>query len=106
MSDNCNANVLHPGTFRARRCHRKAVRDGFCSIHHPDAIERLGEKRNARWKAKQEQLDLRSRAEKEMRERARAYPRLADFVRNVAGEAFTREQLREEAQSILREISP
>jgi hypothetical protein len=49
MSDQCVEQIF--GTFRYRQCSRKAVKDGFCKQHHPDAVKARSDAGEARWKA-------------------------------------------------------
>jgi len=37
--DRCKKTVLIGDGFHSKRCSKKAVRDGFCTIHHPDTIK-------------------------------------------------------------------
>lgn len=42
------------GVFHPHQCSRRAVKDGFCKIHHPDEKKAREEKAHAAWREKQE----------------------------------------------------
>lgn len=37
MTTNCQKTVYPSDSWSSRKCSRKAVKDGFCKQHHPDA---------------------------------------------------------------------
>lgn len=41
-------NIFHNNI---NRCLNKAVRDGYCMVHHPDTVAARNEKKLARWEA-------------------------------------------------------
>lgn len=45
----CKARVWPQGEYRSVGCSRKAKRDGFCGIHHPDAEKKRSDKSRATW---------------------------------------------------------
>jgi hypothetical protein len=58
VSEFCAARTQgEPPWYRGSPCGRKAVRDGFCNIHHPEKVKARREKAaaeaKARWDAKQ-----------------------------------------------------
>lgn len=66
--------TVHPRGFtmaRGFRCERKAVRDGYCKQHHPDAVAERRTKSNERYEA-----DARARHAKT----ARAYDRPREYM--------------------------
>ncbi len=56
------AKRVYDGTFRGHQCAKRAVRDGFCAIHHPDAEKARRDKSSAQWQAAWEE---KTRAENE-----------------------------------------
>lgn len=55
MTDKCKETVFHQGgSYRGGRCSRKAVKDGYCKQHHPDAWAKRRDESMARWKAEDE----------------------------------------------------
>lgn len=50
----CKAMVYHAGAWREFQCEKKATRDGYCGIHHPDAKAARKAKSDAKWKERQE----------------------------------------------------
>jgi hypothetical protein len=48
---------------RHSQCERMAVRDGFCSIHHPDAQAKRDAKRKAQYKAERDSAEKRRNIE-------------------------------------------
>lgn len=71
----CKETVIrYTGTWpHAGRCSRKAVRDGYCKQHHPDAVAERERQREERWQKEQENSPWRAleRARQEI-ERLRA----------------------------------
>ena len=52
MTENCNGWVKAGGPWSmGHDCFNRAKRDGYCEIHHPDAVRRRREKTEARDKA-------------------------------------------------------
>ena len=47
---NCTAKIPTPDGWGTYRCSRKAVRDGFCTQHHPDEVKARNAVQAARWK--------------------------------------------------------
>lgn len=46
-SNQCKAKVWtgpRPQGLMSHRCRRKAIKDGYCKIHHPDEVKRRQEK--------------------------------------------------------------
>lgn len=58
-SERCTANVWHRiGMWGQHyQCEKKAVRDGFCGTHHPDAKKKREEQGAARAKARRQAWD-------------------------------------------------
>ena len=54
MSDRCKERVWSAGAIGSHRCYRKAVKDGYCKQHHPDAVAKRRDESMARWKAENE----------------------------------------------------
>jgi hypothetical protein len=38
------------GEFHKHQCTRKAVRDGFCNVHHPESVKLRDEKAYKHWR--------------------------------------------------------
>lgn len=59
-ADKCVAQVREPGPWpRYHQCKRRAVKDGFCRLHHPDAKKARLEKQYAAYEAKrQREIEL------------------------------------------------
>ena len=69
MSDRCKETVFRQGgSFRGGRCSRKAVKDGYCNQHHPDAVAKRRGERMARWKAEDERNEANWAQERRQRE--------------------------------------
>jgi hypothetical protein len=49
---NCKESIMHG--FHLRQCSRNAVKDGYCTQHHPDSVKARRDKQDAEWKRKQE----------------------------------------------------
>ena len=47
MDEHCRAMINVGRVFGTRPCWNRAVRDGYCAIHHPDAVQRRADKANA-----------------------------------------------------------
>lgn len=45
-------------TWNYSSCNRKATRDGYCGIHHPDHVEKRKEKQREKWAEKRRLEDL------------------------------------------------
>ena len=59
MSEQCKYDMI-PDSGRwpsFHQCSKKAKRDGFCGIHHPDAVKRRREKSDARYAAETKASD-------------------------------------------------
>lgn len=95
--DRCKQDVREPGPWpRWSRCRHAAKKDGFCGIHHPDAVKARRDRCNAADKAKSE-------AERLARERtARAI--CAPLIAQAADEVATMSSV-ENAAAYLRELS-
>ena len=52
MSENCKEKIWN-GYDRCR-CSRRAVTDGYCKQHHPDAKARRRKKQDAKWRLERE----------------------------------------------------
>jgi hypothetical protein len=53
MEDNrCKTKVWPQGEFHSHRCNFKAVKDGYCKKHHPDAVEARRKASEERWRIK------------------------------------------------------
>ena len=50
MSERCKEHVWTNGGFHGHQCSRKAVKDGYCKIHHPDSVKARREKSAQRYK--------------------------------------------------------
>ena len=52
MSEKCRETIHGPGLsgVRGHQCRRNAVRDGFCTQHHPDEVKARNAVQAARWK--------------------------------------------------------
>jgi hypothetical protein len=50
MSEQCKERVWRD--WSSSNCARKAVKDGYCKQHHPDAVKERQEKASARWNEK------------------------------------------------------
>ena len=50
MSEQCKQSVWRD--WSSSNCARKAVKDGYCKQHHPDAVKERQEKASARWNEK------------------------------------------------------
>lgn len=67
MTDRCKK-VLRQG-FHTYSCSKPASRDGYCGVHHPEAVAKRNAKTAARWDAKRRASDLRyaeQRAERQV----------------------------------------
>jgi len=79
-SERCQRLVARDlGFFKQRQCNRRAIRDGFCAQHHPDAEHTRREARAAKWNRK---FDQRMRAAS----RLAALPGLIDAARVILRE--------------------
>ena len=67
-SDKCKERVWGSGAFGSRGCYRKAVKNGFCKQHHPDAVAKRRDERMARWKAENERDKAKWAQERRQRE--------------------------------------
>lgn len=49
--DRCQKWVADPTSMAMRtyQCSRKSIKDGYCTIHHPDYIKAKREKERAKW---------------------------------------------------------
>lgn len=61
MSEKCKFDMVRDtGRWPSfHQCSNKSTRDGFCGLHHPDAIKRRKEKSEARYAAQSKALDER-----------------------------------------------
>ena len=60
MTEYCKVDVRGEGAWGSlhrHRCANKAKRDGYCGIHHPDAVKRRREKSAARFKKDAAEMD-------------------------------------------------
>ncbi len=46
----CKEQVWSGSVFHSRQCNRKAVKDGYCNQHHPDAVKARAEAAEAKYK--------------------------------------------------------
>jgi hypothetical protein len=55
MKEKCSKWVYsgHRYDFRGHQCANAAKKDGFCGIHHPDAVKKREEISSEKWRAKQ-----------------------------------------------------
>src|SRR5690606_15050175 len=97
----CRARVWLPRAARSQACSQRAVKDGFCHIHHPDAVAKRRERQHARYEAQ-------AAAQREQLERrqweARAAQACQGMADPVAGVRLLREQrdrLRHALQTLL-----
>ena len=51
MTDKCKEKMVPVGgrSVSFHLCFYKATKDGYCGVHHPDAVKRRAEKTEARW---------------------------------------------------------
>jgi hypothetical protein len=56
MTERCKEQVRIPGSSwpRYHQCQRAAVKDGYCTQHHPDSRKARYDESIRRWKEKQE----------------------------------------------------
>lgn len=47
----CQKEIWSGGRYTPTRCERKAVRDGYCTQHHPDSVAKRRNDSEARYKA-------------------------------------------------------
>lgn len=47
----CKGLVYRAGSFRASRCSRNSVLEGYCKQHHPQTVAARSQERNNRWRA-------------------------------------------------------
>lgn len=47
--EKCKERIYPERAWKSVQCSRKAVKDGYCRQHHPDAVKARLEKSNARW---------------------------------------------------------
>lgn len=47
----CKGLVYRAGSFRASRCSRNPVLEGYCKQHHPQAVAARSQERDNRWRA-------------------------------------------------------
>jgi len=55
----CKELVFDSGGWHKYQCSRKAVKDGYCKQHHPDAVAERRKKSEEAYEAKREQSDWR-----------------------------------------------
>ena len=61
MSDKCKETVYPPGqwgTFCPAQCQRNAVKDGYCTQHHPDSVRKRTEESNRRYEERRKNEPL------------------------------------------------
>ena len=68
-------------------CWKKVWKDGFCKKHHPETVEKLAQKRDAKYAEHQAKMYADIAAKKEKDRRAEAYPRLVAALRSVIAAA-------------------
>ena len=58
MSDKCKKMLGGCNAWtRPHQCYNNVKKDGYCGIHHPDAVKARQEKTNKRWKEKLDNSD-------------------------------------------------
>ena len=59
MSDGCQYDMVPDSGCWARlhQCLNKAIRDGFCGVHHPAAVKRRDKKRQDKYDAQTKEWD-------------------------------------------------
>ncbi len=77
------------GGFNRVQCTRKAVKDGFCTQHHPDSKRARAEKQKEKWRAEQEQYKKKYAEEREKERLARAAPDLLAALERLLGNAIS-----------------
>ena len=70
---NCKANISRDSWGHTRKCEVPAQKDGFCHIHHPDAVRLRQKRQHERW-------DAIAKEEARQRERNRNASRYADLM--------------------------
>lgn len=86
LKTRCMKEVYYPGGFHTYRCRRKAVKDGWCKQHHPEAERARREKSDREWKAKWDNSPVMQLKRKE--EEMRSLALRLDTARNKLQEAF------------------
>lgn len=77
MSEQCQKRVYGGGSMRGHTCTKKVSRDGYCAIHHPDAVKIRAEKSAARYATEQESRNRQNRYAAEIQRKGHDYDRLA-----------------------------
>ena len=67
MDEKCKASVLDYGAYSPRRCIRRATKDGWCGLHHPDVVSKRREMKLKKYQEKMERSPHR-RLEKALKE--------------------------------------
>jgi len=83
MSDERCKKELWPG-WHTYQCENKAKRDGWCGIHHPDAVAKRRAKSDAKYKAQREDFVATQAVAARDRERLAHYPKLVESLRPLA----------------------
>ena len=81
--NNCKARVKVGSWGRARECNRPATKDGFCSVHHPEAVAARDAARDARYQELVKEQMRRADNFREMQRRAKAYDELVSALRDI-----------------------
>lgn len=76
MSEQCKAEVWRQGSWRGSQCQRKAVRDGYCAQHHPDAKQERQAAHEAKWRAEDEARSLLNAIRREREHKANRFDAL------------------------------
>lgn len=92
----CKAAVYDTYGVRFHQCTRKAKRDGWCTIHHPDYIAKKRAEEEARWAAEDA---MRKRKRKKHEQRCMALKFLERFL-----QSNDYDSLKDDAVRILRYV--
>jgi len=86
----CQKRVYHShGAFGGSRCSRNAVRDGYCTQHHPDAKEARRKRREEEQQVVTDRWRAEHAAAREQARRAAGYDACASQI-GIATEALAR----------------
>lgn len=56
-TERCKAEVPWPSGFHYHQCEKKAKKDGFCTVHHPDYAKAKRAKREEEFKEREEMFE-------------------------------------------------
>lgn len=51
MTERCKKDIWDRVIWRHRQCLKNATKDGYCGVHHPDAVRQRKEREKTRQKA-------------------------------------------------------